>query len=1859
MKTLKKLTGLLLVLVLLLCLGGTAGADGEYSYSNGVLTISGDGTLSGETLKAALQEMWNTGSLCAYLQVKVRSSVVCDISKNNVASVSYKFQENVNYDLYGRASTYLSWGMKASFTVKIIQEIKQSTISLAADSADVTVKVSKGLFDSVNLPTTVNQGEIVNLVVSFTDTNNLYVNAITVDGVPVNYSYDITAFGYKFSFTPNADTHAIKVTTAPIFSIDAVEYNEHLEKDKDQITANVKAALRGSYPEISSVTLKPSDDKATADVTITYKDSTGLYPAIDGNSMATLKNVTLEDNRITPEFDVNVPENGTTAGSITIDQIPAVLRHPDTKEELSEVTITRTTEDNLSTAGEKSVTFSFAGNKDYKPAEATVTFTLDKAKTYFDIKLSNAVNGCAVKLGTTDITTDTAAVALGTEDSMDVVLTATPGAAMYIDKLKVYKVVAGQNVEVAYTGNMTYAADTHAASVKFTAEKASTYIVEVVAGTVVLNVAENVQINMPNNNVSAALLKLVSENELVKCANVTVEYETIEKNAPSVQVTFTWAVDDVKYPVVSTSKTVNINWLKSKVSLASDSSNDATVLKGYQEFASFTVDWGEVVELLIIPADVEVNSASDLINKLSNISQYISAFTVKDADGNTVATLDDAETLTVPLIGTKINGAYKYTFTAESDAYTINVEIAPIFTWMNGDDGKVEYNSYLSDDEVKDNIIAALADTSAKSLISDVTWSDDFSKATISFNNDGKYAVNKVTLTVAGLKDSRVPTKIVVNTDLGDMSAGMSIDELRSELLVGLQANGVLVEGATINHTDVDLSTAGEKSVTFSFAGTKVYQPAADVAVNFTLVKEDLASAQITLDANTSLVYTGNEIKPAVTVTLGNKTLTAGADYTVAYANNINAGEATVTVTGMGNYTGTAETTFQITKSGAAVTAKSYLGETEESNFTYGETITITGTVTATGKAPETQGYSLRSPMPDVSLLYEEGSAVLGKAYLDGNTFTIAYDTTKRHLPVGTHALKVNYNGGNMEAMSATVTITLQKADPVVTVPTGLTATYGDTLADVTLPAGWVWNNPTALVGDAGTQTHKVAYTPNEADLSYYNTLEADVTITVGKLTLTGVNMPAEIELDVYCATPEAIIAKLPTSLTGTDANGKNHELLLTWKFNGNAFDNTPGAKSGFEWSIDLGKNFDAKDSGITTVKNASAQAVQHTGTDATITYAGNTYNVAQMFTIDANAGAATYAIIGGEGAGTLNGAELSITKAGTITIKMTTVANMVNGRPYAAGEATATLTVNKGNLNVDVPNGLTAQYGDTLADITLPNATNGVWSWKNATAAVGEAGEQTHKVIFTPNASDLWNTKELDVTITVIKANMPLDAMAQTFLGAMPQSTFTYGDTITVKVAPVATALLSLDDEFATPVTNQVALFFGNKQISAPVDAVDGVYSLNYATTAKILPIGESKLIVRYVGNNNINDASVELAVSINQAQLTVSAVETVDRTYEPGNLNVSIKRAELSGMIGNDDVSVDTNGMLATIEKADAGNYTEVLLPEKINLKGADAAYYMVKGGVCIDASVTISPVTYAVTVNNGTGSGEYEAGTTVTINANPPAEGKQFAGWTTVDGVTFEDAIAATTTFVMPAKAVTVSANYIDKPVAIHYVIVYNANGGEGVMPNQYFDYGETKALEANLFNREGYVFTGWNTQPDATGTAYADGQIVTMYGSAILYAQWKTENVPVTPTPVPTPVPTPDVNPLVITMHPADQMVTPGESAKFSIWANGDDVTYQWYINRNDGRGWVKLQGGTSAVHETSAADLAYDGFQYLCEVRDVHGNALCSNVAVLYVAAQPDIPETGDEVNVMLLCALMMISGMGCLILMKKRRQFNH
>ena len=74
------------------------------------------------------------------------------------------------------------------------------------------------------------------------------------------------------------------------------------------------------------------------------------------------------------------------------------------------------------------------------------------------------------------------------------------------------------------------------------------------------------------------------------------------------------------------------------------------------------------------------------------------------------------------------------------------------------------------------------------------------------------------------------------------------------------------------------------------------------------------------------------------------------------------------------------------------------------------------------------------------------------------------------------------------------------KATPTYTAPTGLTAKYGQTLADVTLPDGWSWMDSSESVGGASTaaKTFQAKFTPK--DTENYNTVEnIELEVTVNK----------------------------------------------------------------------------------------------------------------------------------------------------------------------------------------------------------------------------------------------------------------------------------------------------------------------------------------------------------------------------------------------------------------------------------------------------------------------------------------------------------------------------------------------------------------------------------------------------------------------------------------------------------------------------------------------------------------------------------------------------------------------------------------
>lgn len=169
----------------------------------------------------------------------------------------------------------------------------------------------------------------------------------------------------------------------------------------------------------------------------------------------------------------------------------------------------------------------------------------------------------------------------------------------------------------------------------------------------------------------------------------------------------------------------------------------------------------------------------------------------------------------------------------------------------------------------------------------------------------------------------------------------------------------------------------------------------------------DISNAVITASNQT---YSGSAKTPTPTVTL-NGTIIPSSGYDVAYSNNINSGTATITVTGKGDYTGTASGTFTIAKASRTLSfADSYMVLNTSS----------TGTKTATPSAGSGDGaitYSIanttyatiNSSTGAVTSKTSDGSVIVTATIAEGQNYLGATATYTLYVFATTH--NYSYNG--------------------------------------------------------------------------------------------------------------------------------------------------------------------------------------------------------------------------------------------------------------------------------------------------------------------------------------------------------------------------------------------------------------------------------------------------------------------------------------------------------------------------------------------------------------------------------------------------------------------------------------------------------------------------------------------------------------------------------------------------------------------------------------------------------------------------------------------------------------------------------
>ena len=145
-------------------------------------------------------------------------------------------------------------------------------------------------------------------------------------------------------------------------------------------------------------------------------------------------------------------------------------------------------------------------------------------------------------------------------------------------------------------------------------------------------------------------------------------------------------------------------------------------------------------------------------------------------------------------------------------------------------------------------------------------------------------------------------------------------------------------------------TNAGSYKAALSLKDKDSYQWAStgksdDIEVNWSISAASISSAKVSAAKQT---FNGQALSPSVTVKLGDRTLKSGTDYAVSYSNNQHAGTAEATVTGKGNYAGTASGTFTISPANISEASISVAAQ----NYT-GSQLTPVPTVTLDGKSLE------------------------------------------------------------------------------------------------------------------------------------------------------------------------------------------------------------------------------------------------------------------------------------------------------------------------------------------------------------------------------------------------------------------------------------------------------------------------------------------------------------------------------------------------------------------------------------------------------------------------------------------------------------------------------------------------------------------------------------------------------------------------------------------------------------------------------------------------------------------------------------------------------------------------------------------
>ncbi|HCL21242.1 MAG TPA: hypothetical protein DHW47_04800 [Oscillibacter sp.] len=695
--------------------------------------------------------------------------------------------------------------------------------------------------------------------------------------------------------------------------------------------------------------------------------------------------------------------------------------------------------------------------------------------------------------------------------------------------------------------------------------------------------------------------------------------------------------------------------------------------------------------------------------------------------------------------------------------------------------------------------------------------------------------------------------------------------------------------------------------------------------------------------------YTGSPIVPELTVKDGKTALSKDTDYTVEYQNNLNAGTATVTVTGKGNYSDSVSKTFTI----------------EPKSIT--PVVTVSGDYTYTGSAI-TPAYTVE---------ITKGGLKLGD-----DQYTVEFSDNTN---AGTGKIIVKAkDGGNysFDAVNQTFTIkqkdvTAQRDATDIQVVVDKGTFDAPTFGDVTGTLTYSYDGATSY--DAIVKKLKTLHLGDTGDIGYTYTADGNYTgIITGKLHFTVVNLPA------------ATITTAPAAKTGLTFNGTEQVLVnagsgitggtLQYKLDGGSYNaELPKATNAGSYTV----YYKVKGNN-TTHSDSSEQSFTVTIAPKTVTAAVSVEPTSYTYTGEA---IVPTTVTVKDGTTVIPASEYTVTygnntNAGKATV---TVKDQDGGNYVVSG--TATFTITKAELS-----GVTVSlkgwtYGDTAKTPTVSGNLgdgNVTYQYKADNASTytstvpTNAGTYTVKATVAESANYKAATATGSFTIapkTVTNAAVTLSQTSYAYTGRAFQPSVTVKDGTTV-----------------IPASEYTVAYTGNTNVGTATvtvsDRAGGNYVVSGTATFTITKAALSGVSVSLIGWT-YGDTAKTPTVSGNLGNANVTyqykAADAADETYTnvvPTNAGTYTVKATVAESANYAAATATRNFTIvpkaiskATVENIGEQKFTGRTITPTITVK--DGTVVLTDADYSVAYANNIDAGTANVTI---TGKGNYTGSTSV---------------------------------------------------------------------------------------------------------------------------------------------------------------------------------------------------------------------------------------------------------------------------------------